>query len=116
MAYKVGFLLKRSKTFYRSWENRFYVLCSIGLVYMEKPSQKVVKLFPFQDFKVVEVPFSTHSKAHVFELKTLRGGSFNMHLQAQSEKEYDEWLAAFKKFATKFQLAKAQQLNKVEGK
>ena len=38
MAYKVGFLLKKGGLFYKNWENRFYVLCSIGLVHMDRPN------------------------------------------------------------------------------
>ena len=55
MAYKYGYLSKKSKTWYKSWEDRFYVLCNIGLVYMNTPSDKNIKLFPFLDFKVVEI-------------------------------------------------------------
>ena len=102
MAYKVGFLLKKGNSFYKSWETRFYVLCSIGLVHMEKPNQKDVKLFPFQDFQVQEIPYEVHKKPHVFEIKTTKGGSFDFTLQAASPKEYEEWLAAFKKFHAKF--------------
>lgn len=59
LAYKFGFLLRQaSHMFSRTWENRFYVLCNIGLVYMQKPYQKEIKLFPFMDFKIVEVPYS----------------------------------------------------------
>ena len=47
---------------------------------MEKPSCKEVKLFPYQDFKVVEIAYSKLNKSHVFELKTLRGGTADMVL------------------------------------
>jgi len=47
---------------------------------MEKPSDKEVKLFPYQDYKVVEIPYSKLNKSHVFELKTLKGGSSDMVL------------------------------------
>ena len=73
---------------------------------MEKPNQRDVKLFPFQDFKIQAVPYSTHNRANVFEIRTLKGGSSDFHLQASSPKEYDEWLAAFSKFQAKLQLAK----------
>jgi len=45
-------------------------------------------------------------KAYVFEIKTLKGGSNNIILQAFSESDYDEWIKAFAKFQTKLQLAK----------
>lgn len=112
MAYKAGFLYKSSKTFYRKglWDKRFYVLCTIGLVYMVKPSEKDVKLFDSQDFKVVPVPFSTLGKTNVFELRTLKGGSHNIVLQASSKEEYEEWIKAFEKFQKKLAEAKAQIL------
>ena len=100
MAYKVGFLLKSSHSFLRSgkWDKRFYVLCTVGLIYMKEPSQKEVKLFPYQDFKIVEIPYSKLKKAYVFEVKTLKGGTDNIILQALSPTDYDEWLKAFAKF------------------
>ena len=52
MAYKYGYLQKRSKTWYKSWTDRFYVLSNIGLIYMTKPSDVDVKVFPFLDFEV----------------------------------------------------------------
>jgi hypothetical protein len=53
MAFKHGYMLKKSKTWYKSWTDRFYVLCSIGLVYMESPCDKNIKLLPYLDFEVV---------------------------------------------------------------
>ena len=50
MAFKYGYLSKKSKTWYKSWEERFYVLSNIGLVYMQSPSDKNIKLLPFLDF------------------------------------------------------------------
>jgi len=47
MAYKSGYLMKLSKTFYKSWVERFYVLTNIGLIYMENPNQKDIKIFPY---------------------------------------------------------------------
>jgi len=82
MAYKAGYLFKCNQSLLRGgkWDKRFYVLCSIGLIYMNNPSQKDVKLFPFQDFKVVEISFSKLKKAYVLEVKTSKGGSNNIVL------------------------------------
>ena len=40
MAYKAGYLYKSSHGFLRSgkWDKRFYVLCTVGLIYMKDPS------------------------------------------------------------------------------
>ena len=73
MAFKYGYLSKKSKTWYKSWEERFYVLCNIGLVYMISPSDKDIKLLPFLDFQVVEVPEATYDKKWVLAFKTAQG-------------------------------------------
>lgn len=73
MAFKYGYLSKKSKTWYKSWEERFYVLCNIGLVYMISPSDKDIKLLPFLDFEIVEVPEATYEKKWVIAFKTTQG-------------------------------------------
>ena len=67
MAYKSGFLMKKSKSFYRSWSQCFYVLTNIGLIYMTNPNDKEVKLFPYIDFEIEKVADL------VFMLTTPRG-------------------------------------------
>ena len=62
MALHYGYMNKKSKTWYKNWTERFYVLSNIGLVYMEKPEDKEIKLFPFIDFIVEAVPKKTHGK------------------------------------------------------
>lgn len=72
MAYKVGYLnMQKSKTFYRSWLSRFYVLTNVGLLYMDRPNEKTVKLYHTLDFKVVKVNDQAYDKANVFKLKTI---------------------------------------------
>ena len=73
MAFKYGYLSKKSKTWYKSWEERFYVLCNIGLVYMISPSDKDIKLLPFLDFEIVEVAEATYEKKCVIAFKTTKG-------------------------------------------
>lgn len=98
LASKYGHLLKKSKTWYKSWEERFYVLSNVGLLYMATPTDKEIKLFPFIDFEVSPVAESAYGRKHVFELKTIKGGSYDMQLQAYTQQDYDEWLAAFASF------------------
>lgn len=50
MAYKSGYLNKKSKTAFKGWSIRFCVLTNVGLVYMDKPGQKIVRIFSFLDF------------------------------------------------------------------
>ncbi len=53
LAEKHGFLSKKSKSNWRGWHDMFFVLCDIGLLYMSKPSEKEIKIFPYLDFEVV---------------------------------------------------------------
>ena len=85
LASKYGLLMKKSKTWYKSWEERFYVLSNVGLLYMTSPTDKEVKLFPFIDFEVEPIEESVFGRKHVFELKTIKGGSFDMQLQAYTQ-------------------------------
>ena len=80
MALKYGYVAKKSKTWYKSWSERFYVLSNIGLIYMEKPEDKDVKLFPFMDFNVVEIPQKKYNRQWVFTLTTHKGGNTDMVL------------------------------------
>ena len=98
LAKKYGYLSKKSKTWYKSWTERFYVLSNVGLVYMEKPTDKDIKLFPFIDFEIEPVDEKKYSKKYVFNIKTIKGNTFDMVLQAYSENDYKEWIEAFAKF------------------
>lgn len=71
MSLHYGYMLKKSKTWYKSWTERFYVLTNIGLVYMEKPEDKEIKLFPFIDFIVEGVAKKTYDKDWVMQIKTI---------------------------------------------
>jgi hypothetical protein len=53
MAYKSGWLEKKSKSFIKfegDYVRRFYVLTNIGLVYMKYPTDKDIKMYPSLDF------------------------------------------------------------------
>ena len=70
--------MKKSKTWGKQWHEMFFVLSNIGLIYMVNPQEKHVKLFPFLQFEVMEVPFETYNKEMVIRLKTLRGAAEDM--------------------------------------
>ena len=110
MAYKYGYLMKMSKSWYKSWTERFYVLSNVGIVYMEKPSDKDVKLFPFLDFEVIEVPEKDYGKKWVLHLKTIKGKDYDMYVQAYSQQDYTEWLAALKEFKKKLDKVKKEKM------
>ena len=108
MAYKSGYLLKRSKTIYKSWVERFYVLTNIGLIYMDNPNQKDIKIFPYQDFEIKKIEKPVYGHDFVFELDTPRGVKDVMLVRAKSQAEYNEWMQAFKKFQEKYNKAKQE--------
>jgi hypothetical protein len=78
MAEKYGYLMKRSKTWGKQWHDEFYVLCNIGLIYMSNPQDKHIKLFPFLEFEVIEVPYEIYNKERVIRLKTIKGAAEDM--------------------------------------
>ena len=45
LSQKYGFMMKKSKTWGRPWQEQFFVLTNIGLAYMINPSDKHIKLF-----------------------------------------------------------------------
>lgn len=85
MAFKYGYLLKKSKTWYKSWGDRFFVLSNIGIIIMYKPSDVEVQLFPFVDFEVIEVDEGVYDKKWVFTLRTIKGKDFDLIVQAYSK-------------------------------
>ena len=94
LALKYGYLSKKSKTIFKNVVERFYVLSNIGLLYMKNPNDKEVKLFPIIDFDVVP----TKNQKWTFELRTIKGKSTDMVVTAYSERDYNEWIEAFKSF------------------
>lgn len=112
MALKYGYLLKKTNKWYKGgqWYEKFFVLSSVGLIYMEKPSDKDVKLFPFLDFNIHKVPESEFNKKWVILLETLKGKDFDLYLHAFSEEEFKEWMAALTKFKAQLETAKKDKL------
>lgn len=70
LSFKYGYLHKKSKVWYKSWVERFYVLTNIGLVYMESPHDKEIKLCPYNDFQVHEVPKNVYNRDWVLRIST----------------------------------------------
>jgi len=86
------------------------VLCDVGLIYMEKPNNKEVKLFPFLDYEVKEIAEKVYDRKFVFRLKTIKGHNFDMVMQAYSKLDYEEWLSALKAFKCKLDKARSKGL------
>ena len=61
------------------------MLSDVGLIYMEKPNNKEVKLFPFLDYEVKEIAEKVYDRKYVFQLKTIKGTNFDMVMQAYSK-------------------------------
>ena len=73
MAFKSGWLMKKSKSLFSfegDWVRRFYVLTNVGLIYMKNPSDKDIKLYPSLDFEVKKVSFGGINNS--FVLKTIK--------------------------------------------
>ena len=97
-------LKKSQKVLRKAWIEKFFILSNIGLIYMDQPGLKDCKLLPLFDFEVVEQNLMTD---YMFEIKTTKGRSYNLQMKAKGLAEYEDWMAAFKKF--KEHLAKSQE-------
>ena len=106
---KYGYLTKRSNTWYKKWTEKFFVLCDLGLIYMEKPNDEEIKLYPFTDFVIVPISYGTYLRPQVFQLQTPQN-KYNMTIQANSEKDYNEWVIAIRDFQKKIESVKAKQI------
>jgi hypothetical protein len=69
MAYKYGYLQKKAKVWYKTWVERFYVLSSIGLIYMENPNAKEIKAFQCIDFDVLKIAKTEYNRQWVLKIK-----------------------------------------------
>ena len=105
MAYKYGYLQKKAKVWYKTWVERFYVLSNIGLIYMDNPNAKEIKVFQCVDFDVLKIPKAEYNRQWVLRIKN-RQEVGEVVLQAYNEQDYWQWLEAFEKFRQHFMDAK----------
>lgn len=80
LARKYGYLFKNSKTWYKAYTEKFFVLTNIGLIYMENPTDQDMRCFPSIDFEWVQ-----DEKDLKFTLKTAKGKQYDLELKAQSK-------------------------------
>ena len=66
MAHKYGYLTKRSNTWYKKWTEKFFVLSDLGLIYMDKPNDVSIKLFPYTEFVITPINYGTYQRPQVF--------------------------------------------------
>ena len=66
---------------------KFYVLTNIGLVYMETPNDKEVKLYPAIDFDAVAADYKIYSRENVIYLKA-SNQELDIALAADTENEF----------------------------
>ena len=64
-AKKPGWFGKSKDT---AWEQKFYVLTSIGLIVMEAPNSKEIDFYPYNEFRIKEVKESKYDRKNCFEL------------------------------------------------
>lgn len=50
------------------WEEKFYVLGSLGLIIMDKPNSEKLDFYPHNQFKVERVPELRYARKHCFEI------------------------------------------------
>lgn len=62
----VGYLEKKSESWFRAWTEKFCVLTNVGLLYYDDPQKRPSNLFPSIDAKVSEVSEATYGRKYVF--------------------------------------------------
>ncbi len=90
----VGYLDKKSDSWFRSWAEKFCVLTNVGLLYYEDPSKRPSNLFPIIDAKIVSVPEAVNQRKWVFQIKSF---SYDITFAARKESDFKMWIDAFAK-------------------
>ena len=90
----MGYLEKKSDSWFRSWTEKFCVLTNVGLLYYDDPSKRPSNLFPIIDAKVVKVSEATYQRKWVFQIKSL---SYDLTLAARKQEDFNMWVEAFAK-------------------
>ena len=110
-ALKIGYLYKRSESFFRSWTEKFCVLTNVGLLYYDDPNKRPRNLFPIIDSTIKPIPADKYSRDFVFCIVSF---SLEIEFAAQSKEDYDSWMRAFKKLQQEFDKKRETQLSSFE--
>ena len=63
----VGYLEKKSDSWFKTWSEKFCVLTNVGLLYYDDAQNKVPKsLFPTIDAKIIKIDEVTYQRKFVF--------------------------------------------------
>jgi hypothetical protein len=87
----VGYLEKKSDSWFRNWTEKFCVLTNVGLLYYDDPQKRPNNLFPTIDAKIIPVNEATYNRKYVFQLKSL---SIDLTLAARKQEDYNMWTKA----------------------
>jgi hypothetical protein len=107
----VGYLEKKSDSWFRDWTEKFCVLTNVGLLYYDDPQKRPTNLIPTLDAKVVPVPEATYQRRWVFQIKSL-GAQVDLILAARKQDDYEMWLAALEKVQKETEKKKADVMRK----
>jgi hypothetical protein len=101
----VGYLEKKSESWFRNWTEKFCVLTNVGLLYYDDPQKRPSNLFSTIDASIVAVSEATYSRKYVFQMKSL---SFDITFAAKKKEDYDMWMQAFNKLKEETDKKKAE--------
>ena len=63
----VGYLEKKSESWFRDWTEKFCVLTNVGLLYYDDPQNRTPKnLFPTIDAKIIKIDEGVYQRKFVF--------------------------------------------------
>lgn len=87
-----GYLDKRSNNWFKSWTEKFCVLCNVGLLYYNDPQKRPRNLFPTIDAQIIQISEGMFNRKYMFQLKSF---TYDITFAAKSKEDYEGWMRAF---------------------
>jgi len=107
-AYMVGYLAKRSESWFKSWTEKFCVLTNVGLLYYDDPQKRPKNLFPTIEADILPLAEGVYDKKYVFKMKTF---AFEITFAAPSRDQYERWIRGFEKLRRETEKRKTNMLD-----
>jgi len=111
-AQKVGYLNKKSESYFKSWTEKFCVLTNVGLLYYNDPTKRPRNLFPIVDTQITSLDYNETKKNHAFRIKAF---SWEIVFATKTEQDKKEWLQAFKSLQDEYEKKRQKLMHKAGG-
>ena len=91
----VGYLEKKSDSWFKTWSEKFCVLTNVGLLYYDDAQNKIPKnLFPTIDASIIKIDEATYQRKFVFQIKAM---SYDITFACKKKEDYQMWISALEK-------------------